>query len=157
MDPSLKLEVLLKGIESVTALISAEGAARPRAQERWSRFEARLRELRWQVPLGMLAARYELSSFEIKCLLLALAATLSPADGDPDSQIMPTVGLAMDRFCADAETRAEALAAFGESSRLVRDQLVILGDGEATGHDAFLEQTIEIPPEWQSYLMGEHF
>lgn len=153
------IEVILDGISAVTEWLDAShtGTGSGEARATWRRFEGRLRRLGWRVPLGMLASRYDLSAFEVQCLVLALASALqldgaAPLTADGLGRLaLPTVGLAVETFCRTEPERARALQSFSPEGALRGSGLIELGPA---AEGAMLDRPIAVPPEWLEYIIG---
>ena len=76
-DPTLTL--LIEGITATAELLGAkDDDSRTTAEASWSTFEDKLRATPEATPLGQLAERFRLNTFELRCVLLGLASHIEP-------------------------------------------------------------------------------
>ena len=159
--------VLAEGISLVADLLLAGDPALPPEQAtaldaRWAALEHHLRSSETPVPLAELVARAALDSFELKCVLLALSRHIQPsvarvveaASRDLEAPGI-TVGLALDRFCTDADGRALARRSFLRGGRLLTHRVVRLGETVFGQGDGLLDQRFDLTQPARRYLLGE--
>ena len=157
------LSMLTDAVAAVGFLVRTEdGDDRQRAELLWQRVEARLRASADSAPLGDLAARFRLSSFELRCLVLALAGHMDPkmpeivaSAGGSDFARAVTVRLAIDRLWIGGGERLLGRQAFLASAPLVHHGLVVLGRTEVGGNDGLLGRRMEAAPATLRHVLEE--
>ena len=127
------LHAIIEGVAAVAGLLSDDS----KGASRWDAFEKKLREASEASPLDECVARFGLDSFELKCLLFALASHVEPRmpqllaeSGKSVFARGPSVRIAMEKFCATPEERMLARKSFFASGALVRHGLATLGAAE---------------------------
>ncbi len=155
------IALLTEGLAALAGLLQDGDPAEARRQ--WIRFETRLREPENDViPLANLVRRHNLTSFETKCVLLALAPHLEPrmsaiinkAGVDLFTRAA-TVRLALDRFCQSPAERIRERQSFLPSGRLRLGRVILLSDGEIGGSEGLLARRIELSTPTLRYLLLE--
>ncbi|MCA9516355.1 MAG: hypothetical protein KC635_15545, partial [Myxococcales bacterium] len=74
------LTFLIDGVAAVAGLLAGplKGDARKEAETAWERFELELRAASDDIPLADLTRRFRLNSFDLRCVVLALASHIEP-------------------------------------------------------------------------------
>ena len=111
--------------------------------------------------LSRLCRAFRLSAFERSVVVLALAAEvdlkyerLYAYLQDDVTKKRPTVDLALKLFCPTVAARAEARAAFGSHSPLMRGELVTLVDDPGTRNPVLLARCLKLDERIVGYLLG---
>ena len=112
--------------------------------------------------LTRLAHRFQLTPFETRALLLCLAPEVARRYDklyaylqDDVTRKRPTVGLAVDLFCATPEERLAARAAFADGAPLVRHRLVRLTDVGQDGPQPLLGRALKLDERIAAHLLGD--
>lgn len=166
------LQTLIEGVANVAGLLAGEmkGEARRDAEAAWLRWELNLRSLSDSVlrgpdsiPIADLVHRFRLNSFELRCLVLALASHIEPrmaalvSTASKDSFARGvTIRLAMERFCATAAERVTARQSFLPSAPLIRNHMVALGRTELGGSEGLLSRRIELTTPTLRFILKEN-
>lgn len=157
------LDLVIEGVAAVAELLSAhaEQADPGEADDRWEAFEAKLRADS-STPLAQLVHRFELDSFELKCVILGLANHIEPRmtslvarTGREMFSRSVTVRLAIEYFCRTPAERVRARQSFLPSSRLVRNRLIALGRVEVGASDGLLSRRFELTTPALRFLLSE--
>ena len=127
------LELLTDGVRAVAAIVRANQAGAPEgdghgAASGWDRFEAKARAEPAPTPLGEVARRFQLGSFELQCLLLALVRHVEPDQADGFDPAHVTVGSAVRMLVVEPAAREAASDALGPHGKLIRHGLLMLTD-----------------------------
>jgi SpoVK/Ycf46/Vps4 family AAA+-type ATPase len=160
-DPTLTL--LIEGITATAELLGCnDDQAREAAVASWGAFEAKLREAPEASPLGQLTERFQLNTFELRCVLLGLASHIEPrmsavvaSSGRDVFSRSVTVRLTLDRFCTSAGERVEARKSFLSSGALIRHGLVALGKTEAGANEELLARRVALTTPTLRFLLQE--
>ena len=157
------LALLLEGVRAALELLVAEaGEGQAQAEHIWQAFEQRLRAPGQDEPLSRLSERFELSAFELKCVLLGLGHRIEPkmsslvasAGRDLFSRAL-TVRLAIEKFSHDAVEQIRARRAFSPAGALIRHRIVALGSVEAGASEGLLARRFELTQPTVRYLLQE--
>src|SRR5690606_34659367 len=141
------LTTLIDGVAAVAGLLAGELKAEGRVavEAGWTRFEVQLRAMGEDVPLADLATRFRLNSFELKCVVLALASHIEPRMASLVAQTSRemfargvTIRLAVERFCVVPTERVTARRSFLPSSPLIRNHILALGRTEVGASEGLL-------------------
>ncbi len=166
------LQILIEGVANVAGLLAGElkGDARRDAEAAWLRWELNLRSLSDtalrgpdSVPLGDLVQRFRLNSFEVRCVVLALASHIEPrmaalvtsASKDTFTRGV-TIRLAMERFCVTATERVQARASFLPSAPLMRNHMIALGRTEVGSSEGLLSRRMELTTPTLRFILKEN-
>jgi len=166
------LQTLIEGVANVAGLLAGEmkGDARRDAEAAWLRWELNVRSLSESalrgpdsIPLADLVQRFRLNSFELRCLVLALASHIEPrmaalvtsASKDNFTRGV-TIRLAMERFCLTATERVQARAAFLPSAPLIRNHMIALGRTEVGASEGLLSRRMELTTPTLRYILKEN-
>ncbi|MGB0588200.1 MAG: ATP-binding protein [Myxococcota bacterium] len=160
-DPTLTL--LIEGITATAELLGAQDDdSRKSSEASWSTFEGKLRDTPEASPLGQLAERFRLNTFELRCVLLGLASHIEPrmstvvaSSGRDIFSRSVTVRLTLDRFCASAAERVEARKSFLGSGALIRHGLIALGKTEAGANEELLARRVALTTPTLRFLLQE--
>ena len=165
------VDLLLDGLYAANASPEADGADRaPIAtltsllQDARARHQARETASRVAgIPLRLpdLVEKLELSYFEQQTLLLTLAPELDRRHerlfgylNDDVTRGYPTVGLAMDLFCADLSERLVARKAFHESGKLRSLRLLQLSQDSGPFPPSLLSRGLKLEERLVDHLLG---
>ena len=152
------------GVSAVIALLGAalDPANAPDATRLWDDFVANLDAADESVRLASMRGRAGLTEFELRCLLLAVAAQIEPSAanlirelGQATFSRVLTVRLALDLFAPPGAARFQARQAFSPQSRLVARGLLAVGREHPDSADGLLSARFEITQPALRYLLGE--
>ncbi|TNF25048.1 MAG: ATP-binding protein [Deltaproteobacteria bacterium] len=158
------LTVLIDGVAAVAGLLagSMKGDERKQAEVAWERFELELRAMGDDIPLADLAARFRLNSFELRCVVLALASHIEPRMSQLVAQTSRemfargvTIRLAVERFCTVPTERVTARKSFLPSSPLIRHRIMGLGRTEVGASEGLLSRRLELSTPTLRFLLRE--
>jgi len=158
------LTSLIEGVAAVAGLLAGplKGDARIEAETGWERFELELRAAADDLPLADLAARFRLNSFELKCVVLALASHIEPRMSQLVAQSSRemfargvTIRLAVERFCTRPTERVTARQSFLPSSPLIRNRIIGLGRTEVGASEGLLSRRLELTTPTLRFLLRE--
>jgi SpoVK/Ycf46/Vps4 family AAA+-type ATPase len=160
-DPTLTL--LIEGITAIAELLGVKDEeSREPAVASWAAFEDQLRATPEASPLGQLATRFRLNTFELRCVLLGLASHIEPrmsavvaSSGRDVFSRSVTVRLTLDRFCTSAAERVEARKSFLGSGALIRQGLVALGKTEVGANEELLARRVSLTTPTLRFLLQE--
>ncbi|MFL6260701.1 MAG: AAA family ATPase [Thermoanaerobaculia bacterium] len=169
-DPFEQLRGLVVTNEEVDALLAGEvaeggepevGAVAERLAALQGTIAARTAE-GGDLALPRLAHRFQLTAFEHQALLLCLAPEVARKYDklyaylqDDVTRKRPTVGLALDLFCATPEERLAGRAAFTEGATLVRHRLLRVGEAGHDGPQPLLGRALRLDDRLASHLLGD--
>ena len=172
-DPLEQLRGLVITGEEVSSLLAGDAAASRETaadlcalDERLAACEraiaARIAAGGGELPLARLAHRFQLTRFEHQVLVLCLAPEVARKYDklyaylqDDVTRKRPTVGLALDLFCSDAEERLAGRAAFADGAPLVRHRLLRLGEAAADGPQPLLARALRLDDRIAAHLLGD--
>ena len=158
------LTVLIDGVAAVAGLLagSMKGDERKEAETAWERFELELRAMGDDIPMADLARRFRLNSFELRCVVLALASHIEPRMSQlvaSSSREMfargVTIRLAVERFCTLPTERVTARKSFLPSSPLIRNRIMSLGRTEVGASEGLLSRRLELSTPTLRFLLRE--
>lgn len=159
------LNVLIDGVAAVAGLLAGpmKGDERKQAETAWERFELGLRAMGDDIPLTDLAARFRLNSFELRCVVLALASHIEPRMSQLVAQTSRemfargvTIRLAVERFCTVPTERVTARKSFLPSSPLIRHRIMSLGRTEVGASEGLLSRRLELSTPTLRFLLREN-
>jgi hypothetical protein len=175
-DPFEQLRGLVVSNEEVAALLAGDGAAgaaarggpAPEVRAIDERLAALERSIAARAAAGgdlalpRLAHRFQLTAFEVQALLLCLAPEVARRYDklyaylqDDVTRKRPTVGLALDLFCAGPAERLAGRAAFADGAPLVRHRLVRLTDAGQDGPQPLLGRALKLDERIAAHLLGD--
>lgn len=150
--------ILTEGVMAVLGLLGATEADRSAAEKGWQDYEDKLRKSK--TSLGQVVRRFRLSSFEVKCIVLALSRHIEPRMatvlgrlGQKRLEMGVTIGLALEAFTKEGKERVEGLEAFHLSSPLMRHNLVHLNEPQS-GLGS-LSREFDLSPPFLRFILGE--
>jgi len=158
------LTVLIDGVAAVAGLLAGtmKGDERKAAETAWERFELELRAMGDDIPMADLARRFRLNSFELRCVVLALASHIEPRMSQlvaSSSREMfargVTIRLAVERFCTLPTERVTARKSFLPSSPLIRNRIMSLGRTEVGASEGLLSRRLELSTPTLRFLLRE--
>lgn len=158
------LNVLIDAVAAVAGLLAGpmKGDARKEAETAWERFELELRAGDDELPLADLARRFRLNSFELRCVVLALASHIEPRMSQLVAQSSRevfargvTIRLAVERFCTLPTERVTARKSFLPSSPLIRNRIMSLGRTEVGASEGLLSRRLELTTPTLRFLLRE--
>jgi SpoVK/Ycf46/Vps4 family AAA+-type ATPase len=159
------LQLLIDGVAAVAGLLASDprSDARGEADATWLRWERDAVGATDDIPLADLVRRFRLNSFEVKCLVLALASHIEPrmsaliATASRDTLVRGvTIRLAMERFCTTASERVMARQSFLPSGTLIRNHMIALGRTEVGTSEGLLSRRMELTTPTLRFLLREH-
>jgi SpoVK/Ycf46/Vps4 family AAA+-type ATPase len=158
------LELIGRGVTAVAKWLTdhlEQGQATHEAEQRWARFEERVRDAP-DHPLAQLTARHHLDTFGLQTVLLALAWQVEPriaglvADAGADGGAGGvTVHMAVDCFANSAVARYGARMCFLPSAPLVRGGILHVRHLDSAGSPDLLRARIELTEPTLRFLLGE--
>ncbi len=171
-DPFEQLRGLVVTDEEVAALLAgdatAEGEAAPDRQASDERLAAVEQAIAARTAAGgdlalpRLVHRFQLTPFERQVLVLCLAPEVARKYDklyaylqDDVTRKRPTVGLALDLFCAGADERLAGRAAFAEGATLVRHRLLRLAEAGHDGPQPLLGRGLGLDDRIAAHLLGD--
>lgn len=158
------LAFLIDGVAAVAGLLAGplKGDARKEAEAVWERFELQLRAASDDIPLADLTRRFRLNSFDLRCIVLALASHIEPRMSQLVAQSSRemfargvTIRLAVERFCVKPTERVTARQAFLPSSALIRNNLISLGRTEVGASEGLLSRRLELTTPTLRFVLRE--
>ncbi|MEZ4269506.1 MAG: ATP-binding protein [Myxococcota bacterium] len=162
-DPNLDLVV--RGVAAICDVLTAQDAETlAAAGARWDVFEDELRRrVSEDLPLAQLSERFRLDSFELRCLMLALAPHIEPGltkrlmdAGQETFGRAISVRVAMDRFCDGPEARVKARRKLLPDAPLVRFGLLEVGRSELGSSGGLLGRRLELSAPTLRFILREH-
>jgi|GEM_PF-348047 len=159
------LQTLIDGVAAIAGLLASDPRSdgRVEAEATWLRWEADALSRHEDVPLADLVARFRLNTFEVKCLVLALASHIEPrmsaliASASRDTLVRGVIiRLAMERFCATANERVTARQSFLPSGTLIRNHMMTLGRTEIGTSEGLLSRRMELTTPTLRFILREH-
>ena len=159
--------LLMEGVMTLPPLLAPESFGdkdkRAEAMAGWAEFEAKLRaNPRRSVPLSLLADRFQLSSFELQTLTLALSVHIEPGMtkflsklAGPLNTRRVTARVAIQCFCGEIPEKMAARRAFLPSAPLRRHLLVRFGKADAGAVAGIMDRALEITTPTLRYLLRE--
>ncbi|MFT7583348.1 MAG: SpoVK/Ycf46/Vps4 family AAA+-type ATPase [Myxococcota bacterium] len=158
------LNTLIEGVAAVAGLLAGDlkSDTRKASETNWDRFELELRAMSDGVPLADLTQRFRLNSFELKCVVLALAGHIEPRMSQLVAQTSRemfargvTIRLAVERFCTVPTERVTARRSFLPSSPLMRNRVLSLGHTEVGASQGLLSRRLELTTPTLRYILKE--
>ena len=157
--------VLIDGVAAVAGLLAGpmKGEQRKEAETAWERFELELRAMPDDIPMADLTRRFRLNSFELRCVVLALASHIEPRMSQLVAQTSRemfargvTLRLAVERFCVAPTERVTARQSFLPSSPLMRHRIMSLGRTEVGASEGLLSRQLELTTPTLRFLLKEN-